>query len=508
MEYYLGVDVGTTNIKGLVLDRNGDEIAVSTRQTKVSYPGPLGWAEFNPDNIFYGVVDTLVELCLKVEQPQAIKAISISSMGETGVAVDSEGSWVYPAIAWFDTRSEINAQWIEREIGASNVYTITGLPISSSYGLTKLMWLMQNEPEIFSLCAKWLPIGDYIAYRLCKTQATDRTQAWRTMAYDIVGKDWSEEILSATGINKKLMPDVVSSGSALGFIDQTIASVTGLSNGCRVIAGGMDAVCGMVGVNAISPGVHLDIIGTSEIILTTMKQLKMTSESQEDSLDIGPHAIDDAYLTFGSMTASGAVVEWFANLIKGFDDNENLDTILSNLISETENEFNQKQSVLVLPHFRGSRTPYSNYHSRGVIAGLNLTTTRAHIFLAILEGLSLEGALVLNSLKRITNQRINKYWVSGGASKNPKWMSLKAQVLQKDIFIPITASISAYGAAILAAYGAGDYKSIAEAIKFLPIKHRKVSYSSDENGEEFTKYRIAYEKMYPAFLEVIRSIKN
>jgi xylulokinase len=502
MTCFIGLDIGTTNSKGLLLDTVTRRLVFASQQTQVNLPGPAGWAEFNPDQIFEGVIRLIKEILQQVENPNEIRALAISSMGETGVPVGPDGSWIYPAISWYDLRTVTQSEWIADHVGASMVYKTTGLPISTSYGLLKLMWLKENQPAIFQMCKGWLPIGDYIAYKLCGVQATDRTQAWRTMACDINQLSWSDELLDKTGIPASTMVEIVPSGTSLGQIKREIAALTGLAPDCLVVSGGMDAVCGMVAVGATVPGVILDIIGTSEIVISTLDKLSISEAAREASLDVGPHAVDGRYLAFGSMTAAGSVVEWFARLFDTQDSGKNLDDLLSILTHEAEkSSISQIPAIQVLPHFRGSRTPHSDVLSRGLFLGLDLGSTRGQLFRALLEGLSFESRLVFETLNGLTKWPPKEIWVAGGVTNNPLWMSIKASVLGHNIWIPMSPSISAYGAALLAACGACEFRSIEDAANQMAIQHRCAALNSELMGKYNQQYYTQYLKLYSLIKE-------
>jgi xylulokinase len=499
----IGIDIGSTNSKGLCLDSTTQRLVFASQPTQVSQPGPRGWAEFIPDKMFKDVIQLIKEILQQVDHPADVRALAISSMGETGVPIDAHGTWIYPAISWYDLRTVTQSEWVTDRVGASLVYQTTGLPISTSYGLLKLMWLKENQPEIFQRCKRWLSIGDYIAYRLCNILATDRTQAWRTMAFDINKFSWWDEILLQTSIPKEMMVEIVPSGTPLGQITPEIAALTGLSPDCLVVSGGMDAMCGMVAVGATIPGVIFDIIGTSEIVMATMDQLILSETARKASLDIGPHAVEGRYLAFGSMTASGSVVEWFARLFSMLDTDKNLDDLFTILTEEAEKSpTNQTSAPQVLPHFRGSRTPHSDVLSRGMFFGLDLGTTRGQLFRALLEGLCFESRLVLETLNELTKQSPLEIWVAGGATGNPLWMSIKSDVLGKNIWVPMSPSISAYGAAVIAAFGVGEFHSIEDAVTHMAIQRRCVTCHEDHIDKYNHQYHTQYLKLYPMIKEV------
>jgi xylulokinase len=508
MTYFLGLDIGTTNIKALLLDLDGRQVLSSTARTRMVEPRLGCWAEYDPEAIYEDVVWLICDLVQRVDRPEAIRALAISSMGETGVPVDARGKPVYPAIAWYDQRTAPQRQWWQEQVGAEAIYAITGLPVSASYGLLKLMWLRENRPEQFAHCRRWLPIGDYIAHHLCGVSSTDYTLAWRTMALDITRLSWSESLLTQAGLDISLMPPAVSSGTRLGPIRSEVSRKTGLSPDCVLVSGGMDAVCAMVAVGATEPGIVLDIIGTSEILLTTLTAPVLSPAGRNAALDVGPHAVAGNYLTFGSMAASGAIIEWFARLLDGADQAQGLAAILEQLTKEAEQEVRAMAPIVTLPHWRGSRTPYNDTNSRGGLVGLDLGTTRAQIFAGILAGLSFESQAVLASLVSCVGIQPQEIWVAGGATGNPLWMVLKSGVLEHDILIPDLTSVSAFGAAVLAAYGAGYYGSLGEATQRMKVEHRLLAHRCTPWSGYLACYASAYRALYASLQEVNRMVAS
>jgi len=502
MAYYLGLDIGTTNSKGLLVDPLGNVIFSASRTTRLDNPDLEGWAQYNPDRIFDISIEIIRDIVRSIDNPKEIRSIAISSMGETGVPIDDKGDWVYPAIAWFDTRTEYYTSWIEENIGAERIYTITGLPLSSSYGATKLIWLKDHEPEVFHRSKRWLPIGDYVGFRLSNVQATDRTQAWRTMVYDINELKWSGDLISALNIDPGVMIEVLTSGTPIGRISRETANMTGLSPDCIYVTGGMDVVIGMIAVGAINTGVLLDMIGTSEILITSLKKPKITQAGMNASLDVGPHAIDDLYLAFGSMTASGALVDWFARLFSGKEEPEEIRKTLLDLTNSAEQIDEVSNWIHVLPHFRGSRTPYSDNQSKGVIAGLDLSTGRGEIFLGLLASLSWESRLIIDELSKLSGQDFNEIWVAGGASSNKLWAAIKADIFENEILIPEITNISAYGASICAAVGVGDFVSFKDACEQMAIQRVECPPGNSILKGRSHQFGIEFKAIYPAFKKV------
>jgi xylulokinase len=500
--YLLGLDVGTTNLKAMLFGLSSRRILSLSQRTPVIHPGPAGWAQYDPEEIWHATVGLIRSAIEQIGTPSAVRALAVSSMGETGIPVAHDGRWVYPAIAWYDRRADSQAHLWQQQVGAERTYATTGLPPSASYGLLKLMWLKREEPELFAEFDRWLPIGDYIAYRLCGIQCSAYTLAWRTMAFDIRRAQWSEELLKAAGVDYRLMPELCPGGTPLGPIRPRVASITGLPLDCLVVAGGMDAICGMLAVGAIDPGNGLDILGSSELVLTTTYEPHLGDDNLATSLDVGPHVVPGRYVVFGGMTSAGSLVQWFVDLFKPTDCQEIAGNVFSQLTKEAEEYLNEVVPVISLPHFGGSRTPHSDPLSRGVIFGLTPQVNRGQLFLSILQALSFEARLITEQLEKETDCSLDDIWLAGGGVQSTLWVSLKANILGRDICLSSTPDISALGAVMLAGIGAGLFVDASEAVSHSPDPPQVVSPDPAQSSKQDRIYQDIYHKLYPASKEV------
>lgn len=235
----------------------------------------------------------------------------------------------------------------------------------------------------------------------------------------------------------------------------------------------------MAGVGAIEPGSGLNIVGTSEVILATVDKPILTKSAMVASIDVGPHVHDGKYLVFGSMPSAGSVVEWLARLISGNDRSRALSGIYEETIAEALSSREAPGcSPLVLPDFTGSHTPYGDHTSRAAIVGLDLNTTRGQLFLGFLERLSSESAQVVDTLESLLNFRLGSFWGSGGASKNSLWTNTKAYMCGRDIRLTKIPEIWAFGTAVLAAYGAGLYPTLEDAVGQMSVEFEVVSHDA------------------------------
>lgn len=495
--YLLGLDLGTTNLKAVILDLEGNQITAASRRNQPIYPGPAGWVQYDSEALWQDTLALIQQVVSSVTSPAAILALSISSMGETGVPLGINGQAVYPAISWHDLRTRPQAERWADMVGPERTYRITGLPPSTSYGLLKLLWLRAEAPDLFAQCRRWLPLGSYVAYRLCGSQHADYTLAWRTMAFDIHSRTWSAELLAAAAFDRDLWPELCAGGTPLGTIRAEVAALTGLPATCLVVAGGMDAMCAMLAVGAIEPEITLDIIGSSEIILTTTPKPVLSDKCLAASLDVGPHVINGCSVIFGSMTAAGTVTEWFAGLFADLVP-EGLDEVLLRLTREAEMLGNTLPPLTALPHFHGSRTPHSNPHARGALLGLSLQTTRSQLFLSLLQSLCFEARRVLEVLETTAGCESTTLRVAGGATQNRLWMSLKANTLDRDLWLWPNSSASAVGAALLAGLGVGVFASAQAAVAQVSSNFHVVRADANRAEQQEQIYHENYLPLYSA----------
>src|SRR5262245_7278440 len=238
-----GIDVGTTNIKAILFTPAGQTVAEASVPTPTHYPRPT-WAYYDPEEVWQATVQALRQVTSQVATSGQIVSIAVTSMGEAATPLDAQGRPTYEAIAWFDQRTQAQVAWLAQQIGRDRLFELTGLSLQPIFGLCKLLWLKENQPEAFARTVRWLNMADYIAYRLSGVQATDYSLASRTLALDLRRLQWAEALLAEVGLSPSLFAPLVPSGTRLGLVTPQAAEATGLPSTAWVAAGGHDHVCG------------------------------------------------------------------------------------------------------------------------------------------------------------------------------------------------------------------------------------------------------------------------
>src|ERR687893_1371278 len=371
----IGADVGTTNIKVVAFDRSGRALEGASSPTPTHYPGP-GRAHYDPEELWDSFVAALRRITQKLDDPGLVASIAIASMGEAAVPLDPDGEPTSDIIAWFDGRARPQAQRLGRTVGQDRLFGLTGLSLQPIFGLCKLLWLQENEPDAYSRTATWLNVADYMAFRLCGVAATDYSLASRTLALDLHGLRWAGELLEDVGIPQGLFAPLRGGGSFLGPVTPDAASATGLPESSVVAAGGHDHVCGAMAVGVPQKGTMVNSLGTAEAIFLPLERPLTDPKVGRQGYTQGAH-VAGQYYVFGGQYTSGASVEWVREVLGGVD----YDT----LISEAEEVPPGSLGAFFLPHLRLANPPHDDPAARGAFVGLSTDVKRGALFRAVLE---------------------------------------------------------------------------------------------------------------------------
>lgn len=282
--------------------------------TPAHRPRP-GWAHHHPEELWRCVAETIRRAVAQVADPGRIAGIAAASMGESGVPRDASGAPTGEIIAWFDSRTHAQAEWLERTLGRDRVYERTGLFPKPIFGLCKMRWFKERAPGAYARTAAWLNVADYIAFRLSGKKATDYSLASRTLAFNIHRREWDREILGESGISPDLFAPALPGGADLGPVLPGAARETGLPETARVAAGGHDHVCGALAAGAVEPGALLNSIGTAEAVFLPLRRPSLTPELNAQGHTTGAHVASDRYYILGGIYTSGASVEWLREVL-------------------------------------------------------------------------------------------------------------------------------------------------------------------------------------------------
>jgi xylulokinase len=503
MNYLMGIDIGSTSIKAVVFDLEGNHVAEASRPTpKCSpYPEHPEWTVWMPDQVWIDTAASIREAVAQIPDPRQIRAVAVTGFGGDGVPIDENGQWLYPFISWLDPRVEPQSRWWVENIGAWKQFSITGSHVYMYNTGLRLRWMMENEPDILRRTWKWVLMVDYINYMLSGVAATDYSEASTTLLLDQKTLEWSEELLELSGIERRLLCDLRASGTPLGNVTASAAKFTGLAEGTPVIQGGHDFLCGASAAGAFEPGVLLDVTGTWELLVSTTREPPLTEQVFQSGLMIETHVARGMFSVAGASIASG-MLEWFRNQ---FGQPEQLRAEKGGnqwdyLIEAAAASPPGARGAMFLPHFSGSVCPIRDPRSLGVFAGLSDITQRADLLRAIFEGLSYQFREMKEAMRAGVGGD-GKVVVIGGATRNSFWMQNKADVTGVPIEVAELPEATALGAALIAGIGCGLYHDERDAYD----RTRKPGKVFNPNPALAAKYDTGfgiYKQLYPAMKSI------
>jgi xylulokinase len=496
----VGADIGTTNIKVAAFSPDGRIVAEASSPTPTYFPRP-GWAHHDPEELWRCFVAALRKVTGQIEDTNRIASVAIASFSEAAVPLDGHGQPTSDVIAWFDKRTQPQAEWLDREVGKDRLFGLTGLSLQPIFGLCKLLWLKENEPEAFGRTATWLNMADYLAFRLSGVAATDYSLASRTLALDLSGLRWAEDLLQEVSVPPSLFAPLRPSGSALGPVKPEVAAETGLPTSATVAVGGHDHVCGALAVGVVEPGTMLDSLGTTEALFLPVDRPLTDPEVGRQGYTQGAHVTGGYYVLGGQYTV-GASIEWFRDTLGSSHD-------YAALISEAEEVPPGSLGVLFLPHLRLANPPHDDPKSRGAFTGLSTDAKRGTLFRAVLEGLAFESRNSLDPLLEHSNvRRPENIYAIGGVTQNRLLMDIKATILGQEITVFEAREATSLGAAILGGVGAGIYPDIPSALGQVHHAKTVIDPVSDEIRLYDALFHQAYQQVYPALRSLHHTIHS
>lgn len=501
MDLLLGIDVGSTSLKAIVYDTRGNAVARASRATEKSHPNAdhPEWTVWDPEQIWTGCAAAVREAIATLDDPRRIRAVAVTGMGMDGVPVDGDGRWLYPFISWHDPRTAPQLAWWRDHVGVERTFLIGGNPVWPINSALRILWVKEHEPDLFARTDKWLLIEDFVNLMLCGVRATDYSMASCTMLFDQRTLDWSEELLSTSGIERRLLPDAHPSGTPLGRVHAEAARATALPEGTPVVLGGHDHLCGALPVGAFRPGVVLDVTGTWESVLTATRGPVLRPELRACGMTVQAHVARGMHAVWGGNVA-GEMVEWYRAQFApqtGWDE----------LIAEVEASPPGARRAVFLPHMSGSACPVVDDRSLGAFVGLGNMATRGDLLRAVFEGLSFQTLETVEALERTLGSRLARLVAVGGAVRNRFWMQNKADVSGRPVEVPAVEEATPLGAAILAGIGAGLFRGEEEA--FERVGRPGATYQPDPARHALYRERFGlYKELYPALAPVHHRLGN
>lgn len=487
-DYVLVADCGSTNITVTAVDEAGNLAASASRPNgPVPQEGGEGWLAWDVERLWGAVRDCCGRVVEQVGA-DAVKAVAVATWGADGTAVAADGTVTYPPIAWECQRTEATARRLGERIGARRLFSITGYPVIRFNTLFVIGWLRENAPEALDGAEKWLLMPGLLTLRLTGRMTMDVTSASTMMLLDLEKGTWSKELLDAVGADESFFPEIAYPGDVLGEVTAEAAAQTGLREGTPVVAAGHDTQFAPIGSGA-TPQEAVLSTGTWEIAMLRTPEPATGDFAFGHGVLTEVDAVRGLYDPQFLMMGSGCL-EWLRERFYGGI--EDRAAAYATMIGEARGVKPGAGGVMMAPSFVPAAGPASRYNTGGTILGLQVSTTRAHVYRAALEGLSFQLREALRILGQATGRRPERLRVVGGGSRNELWNRIRADVCRIPVVVTERKEATVVGAAIAGWVGAGRFDSIEQGERELPTESHVVEPGPDaERYEEmFERYRL------------------
>lgn len=479
----LGIDLGTSNCKCVAFRENGDVI-VQSSVSYTPYSKHPDWMEIDAEVFWDAFVKTVRTVSAWLSD-DPVTALAISSQGETIIPVDRSGIPVCPTLMNADNRAKPQIEELEHRLGRRRIYDITGLPLDTTFGGTKMMWLRENQPDVYARTAKFLSCEDFILMRLGLGAYSSKCLCCRTLLMDVRRREWSREMLDAMGIDPGKLSEPVSSGQLIGRLDAQTAAILGLHEGVGVAAAGHDQCCSIMGSGVTRDNTASDAAGTYEGVSLLTNTADTSDFAFESGINTYCHLFDDQFLSL-AFFPSGFAMNWMMDLLRYNDAPTTKGELFARLDAEVATLGDGPTGVFVLPHFVGSCSPYYDRRATGTVVGLTPNASPVVLYKAIYESIAYEFAAMTRLLSHLGEYEA--VHISGGGSKSDFTLRLRASISGKKICRASSSDSVCQGAAMLAGMATGVYRDRDDAVKkairlshyFLPQQAVKEAYRNCE----------------------------
>ena len=489
MKYYIGVDLGTSAVKLLLMNDKGAIEKIVSREYPLYFPRP-GWSQQNPEDWWNGTVEGIRELISGIDG-NLVAGISFGGQMHGLVILDEADQVIRPAILWNDGRTAAQTDYLNQVVGKEALARNTANIAFAGFTAPKLLWVREQEPENFARIAKIMLPKDYLAYRMTGVFCTDYSDASGMLLLDVKNRCWSEEMLKICGVRKEQMPRLYESYEKVGTLKPEVAGQLGLSCDCLVAAGAGDNAAAAVGTGTVGEGKCNLSLGTSGTIFISSDNFRMDNHN---ALHAFAHA-DGHYHLMGCMLSAASCNKWWMEEIIQTEDyakeQEKIGTLGEN-------------HVYFLPYLMGERSPHNDPNARGTFIGITMDTTRAQMTQAVLEGVAFA---IRDSFEvaRSLGISIDRTMICGGGAKSPLWKKIMANVLNIQVDVPQIEEGPAMGAAMLAAVADGTFASVKEAADCVVRVKETISPDPALAAAYDRQYR-KFAQIYPAVRELFPKI--
>lgn len=490
MKTLLGIDVGTSSIKAMLMKEDGTVVAVKRKTYTISIP-KQGWAEQNPEEWWQGLIWILAKITEEYpKEMECVQGVGLTGQMHGLVAVDIEGKPVRPAIIWMDQRATKQLEDVQEKIPWKEQARVFHNRVFNGFALTSLLWMKENEPKNYDRIYKVFQPKDYIRYCLTGRFGTEVSDASAALLMNVKKRTWALEQLQQLGVSESILPRLGESMEIAGNVSLRASLCTGLPDGTPVIFGSGDQQAQSIGNGVVKEGLMISNIGTGAQVSAFTKKDIYDGHLRTHTFC---HGVPKAYTIFGAMLCGGLSIDWLKNnILHEF-----------NFKKMTEKAANVEPGcggLLCIPYLSGERTPYMNPDARGIYFGLSLEHNESHMIRAMMEGVT----FALKDSMRILEENgviCEKMIASGGACNSPVWLQIQADIFGKEILVCKTKEQACLGACIMAGVATGVYDDLQSACDNLVIFDEK-TYSPRE------EYRQMYDNMYYKFRKIYKYTKR
>ncbi|MBM7580138.1 xylulokinase [Jeotgalibacillus terrae] len=495
MNYVIGIDLGTSAVKALLVNRNGQVVKEASRPYPVMHE-KTGYSEQNPEDWVTGTYEALQELTSSLTGDEKIDGISFSGQMHGLVMIDHDGAVIRPAILWNDTRTTLECREIVEVLGQDQLLALTKNPALEGFTLPKMLWVKKHEPENWGRLSQFMLPKDYVRYRMTGEVAMDLSDAAGTLLLNVEKGKWSKEVLRTFQIEETHCPPLLFSTDEAGLLLPEVVALTGLQADTKVYAGGADNACGAIGSSVLNEGMSMCSIGTSGVVLSYEDRGDLDFNGKVHYFN---HGVPGAYYTMGVTLAAGDSLSWYK---RNFAPELSFET----LIEEAAKTPAGAEGLLFTPYISGERTPHSDAVIRGSFIGMDQRHSRGHFTRAVLEGITFSLYESIH-IFREGGKKIDRIVSIGGGAKSDFWLQLQADIFNAEIVKLNSEQGPGMGAAMIAAVGSGWFTHLNECAKRF-LNEEKVYVPNMENKESYKNLFYIYQQVYNQTKELSRMLND
>lgn len=496
MGYVLGLDLGTSSLKGLLINKQGEVVETATSSYSLSHP-QSGYSEQNPADWLRACDEVIAELVNNVKDfTNQLEGISFSGQMHSLVLLDKNYEVLRPAILWNDVRNAAECQLINDDFG-QEIVKITKNIAREGFTLPKILWVQRHEPHLWEQVSHILLPKDYLRWYLTDTFNMDYSDAAGTLLLDIAEKSWSKEICDKYEIDMALLPPLIASSKVVSEIKMDLKQQYGFDKSVQVIAGGADNACAAIGAGILDSSIGMASVGTSGVFLSYEESVH---DNYHGDLHLFNHAVDDAHYSMGVTLAAGHSLNWFKSTFlpdKSFDD------ALANIESIPIGS----DGLLFAPYIVGERTPHTDSLIRGSFIGIDTNHTIDHFVRSVIEGITFSLKDSQHLMEKVANKQFTKIVSVGGGAHNKAWLQIQADIFGTNITTLAADQGPGLGAAMLAAMGIGWFNTIEDCHDVFGA-YTEVVQPVSENVEKYASYYNLYQQMYQTTKDMAHALQE